>query len=214
MDGYQLCTWIGVQRPRNNVQDVRRQMKVTLEHMLRCPNERMEVARSDAIQCVRTKGLAQDFTKPFMTCVTHYLKRALEELEWEYDQEVQRVFDSQDAIGPMMFVRGYISREWVSLGQSMAIQSIKQKLPKLVTLIYPIVWDEVVGQLWSMRNDMCYTGAPTMSWNWHKHRWGIDFSGIYSIRMNCHGEIRISFDSIQRRSMQWWLLNDRNGFDI
>lgn len=55
-----------------------------------------------------------------------------------------------------MFVRGYISREWVSLGQSMAIQSIKQKLPKLVTLIYPIVWDEVVGQLWSMRNDMLH----------------------------------------------------------
>jgi hypothetical protein len=131
-------------------------MKVTLEHMLRCPNERMEAARSDAIQCVRTKGLAQDFTKPFMTCVTHYLKRALEELEGEYDQEVQRVFDSQDAIGPMMFVRGYISREWVSLGQSMAIQSIKQKLPKLVTLLYPIVWDEVVGQLWSKRNDILH----------------------------------------------------------
>ena len=55
----------------------------TLEHMLQCPNERMEAARSDAIQCVRTKGLAQDFTKPFMTCVTHYLKRNLEGLEGE-----------------------------------------------------------------------------------------------------------------------------------
>lgn len=127
----------------------------TLEHMLRCPNERMVIARTDAIQSTRTKGLKLGFTKPFMTCVTHYLQRALNGAEGNYDREIQLVFDSQDRIGRMMFARGYISSEWAQLGQSMDIANIGQKLSKLVSLL----WEEVVGHLWATRNNILHRSA-------------------------------------------------------
>lgn len=124
----------------------------TLEHMLRCPNAHMVTARTNAIKNVRAKGITQGIPKPFMTCVTLYLQRALNGIEETYPREIQTVFESQDRIGKMMFVRGFISVAWTRLGHSMDVANINQKISKLIRLL----WEELVGHLWTTRNNILH----------------------------------------------------------
>lgn len=81
----------------------------TFDHMLRCPNERMQVMRTQAILKVRESGIKQGIPAGFMNTIQQYLRLILMDTEEEIDCEVVTMMESQQAIGHMMLVRGYLN---------------------------------------------------------------------------------------------------------
>ena len=123
-----------------------------IDHMLQCPNQRMEVIQTQALIKMREVGIKQGLPAGFMSCVQQYLRRVLLHQEGDVDPDLNHIITSQQAIGPMMFIRGYLSVEWMRLLRTMTGQQPERKLARLIR----ILWDELVEPLWTTRNDILH----------------------------------------------------------
>jgi ribonuclease HI len=135
----------------------------TIDHMLSCPHERMETVRHQAIINVREQGIKQGLPAGFMTCVQQYLRYVLLNQSDDLDPDLNRIRVSQHAIGPMMFVRGYLSIEWLKLLRSLIGQHAERKLARLIR----ILWDYLIAPLWATRNDILHRHSNYVSENTH-----------------------------------------------
>ena len=134
----------------------------TIDHMLRCPNERMEATRSQALLKVREAGIKQGIPDGFMNCVQQYLRWILLRYDGVLDPDLRRIIPSQQAIGQMMFVRGYISVEWLNLLRTMTDRP-ERKMARLIR----ILWDTLVDPLWTTRNDILHRHSNYVTENTH-----------------------------------------------
>lgn len=135
----------------------------TFDHMIQCTNERMQTVRSQAICNVREVGIKQRLPVGFMNNVQQYLKLLLTELEEDPDTDLLGVVASQQKIGHMMFIRGFLSTEWLRLLRSYDNTSPEQKLARLIW----IIWDQLVEPLWTTRNDILHRNTNYVSENTH-----------------------------------------------
>lgn len=135
----------------------------TFDHMISCPHERMETARQQAITNVREQGIKQGLPTGFMTCVQQYLRYAILDQGDDLDPDLNQIRVSQQAIGKMMFVRGYLSIEWLKLLRSMTGEHAERKFTRLIR----ILWDFLITPLWYTRNDILHRHSNYVTENTH-----------------------------------------------
>lgn len=135
----------------------------TFDHMIQCTNDRMQAARSQAIIDVREVGIKQRLPLGFMNNVQQYLRLILNDSEEDLDADLRDAVASQQKIGPLMFIRGYLSSDWLRLLRSYDNVNPEQKLARLVR----IIWDQLVETLWKTRNDILHRNANYVSENTH-----------------------------------------------
>jgi hypothetical protein len=123
----------------------------------------MQAARSQAIIDVREVGIKQRLPLGFMNNVQQYLRLILNDSEEDLDADLRDAVASQQKIGPLMFIRGYLSSDWLRLLRSYDNVNPEQKLAWLVR----IIWDQLVETLWKTRNDILHRNANYVSENTH-----------------------------------------------
>ncbi len=135
----------------------------TFDHMIQCTNERMQAARSQAIIAVREAGIKKRLPLGFMNNVQQYLRLLLTDSEEDPDTDLRDVVASQQTIGHMMFIRGFLSTDWLRLLRSYDNTSPEQKLARLIR----IIWDQLIEPLWNTRNDILHRNANYVSESMH-----------------------------------------------
>ena len=135
----------------------------TIDHMLRCPNEQMQAVRTQAIIKIREAGIKQGLPSGFMTSVQQYLRLLLLASDETPDTDLTRILESEQAIGHMMFARGFLSSRWLVLLRSFNSQRPVQKLARLIRLL----WDQIFEPLWKTRNDILHRHHNYVSENTH-----------------------------------------------
>ena len=135
----------------------------TIDHMLLCPHERMQAARTQAIKKIREVGLQQGLPIGFMNNIQHYLQLLLTDCDDRPDDDLRRVMDSQQAIGHMMFLRGFFSVDWKHLLRSFDSRHPERKLARLLR----ILWDHLIDPLWTTRNDILHRHTNYISEGLH-----------------------------------------------
>lgn len=124
----------------------------TFDHMLQCPNESMEETRISALNTVWRVGLEQGLPNGFMKCVVQYIEYAITGDNTRLDDDLAGTIRSQQRIGPLMFVRGFLSSEWLRLLRPMT----NKPADRLLVRVIRIIWDRFINPLWTTRNNILH----------------------------------------------------------
>ena len=124
----------------------------TFDHMLQCPNESMEETRISALNTVWRVGLEQGLPNGFMKCVVQYIEHAITGDNTRLDDDLAGTIRSQQRIGPLMFVRGFLSSEWLRLLRPMT----NKPADRLLVRVIRIIWDRFIDPLWTTRNNILH----------------------------------------------------------
>ena len=126
----------------------------TVDHMLLCPNPQMRQARDVAFSVFRAKCRHMDLPMMFFTDITGYLKSVLCGLPAPEASSalLSLTFRQQEAIGPVMILRGFLAKGW-----SVALLRMNTQLPlQTMAKILRLIWDDIVAPIWHVRNDILH----------------------------------------------------------
>jgi hypothetical protein len=121
----------------------------TLDHLLQCPHPHLVEARKTGLRTLFTKGKEHRLPHCFLVSFVRYLRLAIEGARPQPLDQCSRVaFKSQNRIGPLMLLRGFVSCEWICLLVEMGVDNAKQK----TALLLRWVWETLVIDIWKIRN--------------------------------------------------------------
>lgn len=127
----------------------------TLHHFLTCNNRLMAERRTESLQTLWSRGTRKGAPKLFMTQLVHYIAEATDTklpTTTTRDPRLTSAFAAQDAIGPLMLLRGIIALEWIRILTDMGMPHPQ----RMMVFIVRTIWDDVVQPLWSTRNNILH----------------------------------------------------------
>ncbi len=127
----------------------------TLDHFLTCSNRTLVETRTKALDTLWDRGTRKDIPKLFMTQWVGYIARATDTHTPQaitQDPRFNTAFTAQDAIGPLMLLRGFIATAWLRQLTDMGTPHPQRKMVYLIRT----VWDELIQPLWTARNNILH----------------------------------------------------------
>ncbi len=127
----------------------------TLQHFLTCRNRIMTTKRRESLQTLWSRGTRKGAPTLFMTQLVGYIAEATDTIlpkTITRDPRLATAFAAQDAIGPLLLLRGFVATEWIRILADMGTPHPQH----MMTLIVRTIWDDVIQPLWLVRNNILH----------------------------------------------------------
>lgn len=121
----------------------------TLDHLLQCPHPLLVEARKDGIRAIFTKGKELRLPHRFLISFIRYIRLAIDGTRPRpLEQCSHAAYKTQNRIGPLMLLRGFIAQEWIRLLVELGVDKAERKAALLVCQL----WESLVTSIWKIRN--------------------------------------------------------------
>lgn len=129
----------------------------TFDHFLRCPNTFLSAARRTALATLRQKckgmKIHRDFSNVFCSMVEAFFLGT--DIPDTPHRTLHLAILSQKKIGLEHVVQGFIALDWKAALKESGAQGAEGKMATLVQYL----WNDVIGPLWTARNDILHRAA-------------------------------------------------------
>ena len=121
----------------------------TLDHLLQCPHPLLIEAHEEGMRTIFTKGKELRLPHRFLISFLCYIPLAIDST-WPcpLEQCFQVAYETQNRIGPLMLLCGFLSHEWVHLLVKLGVDTAERKVALLVRQL----WESMVMAIWKIRN--------------------------------------------------------------
>ena len=128
----------------------------TLDHLLQCPHLLLVEARKEGIHTIFNKGKELHLPHRFLISFIHYICLAINGTRPRpLEQSSSAAYKTQNRIGPLMLLRGFLSQEWVHLLVELGVDNAKRK----ATLLLRQLWESMVTAVWKIRNRILHDNS-------------------------------------------------------